>query len=72
MTHEELKAIRRSLGLSAEQFAQAVGAGSGRTVRRWEADEREIPGPLARLLQALDEVRGMRAWLLRQGSNGTG
>lgn len=51
MTAVELKAARRTLGLSAEGFARAVGVESGRTVRRWEAGERDIPGPVVALLR---------------------
>lgn len=51
MTPAGLKAARRALGLSAEGFARAVGVESGRTVRRWEAGERDIPGPVLHLLR---------------------
>ena len=50
MTPAELKAARQALGLSAEGFAQAVRVESGRTVRRWESGERDIPGPVLALL----------------------
>lgn len=53
MTGEELKSARKSLGLTAEGFAQLVQVQSGRTVRRWEAEEREIPGPVIVLAKAL-------------------
>lgn len=46
MTPAELKSARRALGLSAEGFARVVGVESGRTVRRWEAGDRDIPGPV--------------------------
>lgn len=42
---------RQALGLSAEGFARAVRVESGRTVRRWEAGERDIPGPIITLLE---------------------
>jgi hypothetical protein len=57
----QLKAARHSLGLSAEAFARLIRVGSGRTVRRWEAGEREIracagftedPGARVRLLSS--------------------
>ncbi len=59
MTPSELKSIRLALGLSAEGFAHLVRVQGGRTVRRWEAGERDIPGPvivLAQLLQNHPEV----------------
>lgn len=37
MTPSELKQSRKSLGLSAQGFANAFGIASGRTVRKWEA-----------------------------------
>jgi DNA-binding transcriptional regulator YiaG len=46
MTPAQLKSARQALGLSAEGFARAVGVESGRTVRRWEAGDRDIPGPV--------------------------
>ena len=51
MSPSELKSARHILGLSAEGFARAVGVESGRTVRRWEAGERDIPGPVVVLLE---------------------
>lgn len=46
MTPAELKSIRQSLGLSAEAFAKLVRVATGRTVRRWESGEQDIPGPV--------------------------
>jgi len=46
MTPTELKQARHRLGLSAGAFARAVGVSDGRTVRRWEAGDRDIPGPV--------------------------
>lgn len=43
-TPGELRAARSALGLSAEDLARMVGVEDGRTVRRWEAGERELPG----------------------------
>jgi transcriptional regulator with XRE-family HTH domain len=51
MTRAQLKKARHALGLSAEGFARLVGVKSGRTVRRWESGEREIPGPVTTFLQ---------------------
>lgn len=50
MTGEELKAARLALGLSQEEFAQLVRVSSGRTVRKWEDGERQIPGPVTVLV----------------------
>jgi len=53
MTPQELKTARRELGLSASGLAKLLGVGSGRTVRRREAGDREIPGPVIRLIKLL-------------------
>lgn len=53
MTPADLRAARQSLGLSAEGFARIVGVESGRTVRRWEAGDRDIPGPVKVLTHLL-------------------
>lgn len=56
----ELRSARAALGLGADGFARPVGVGSGRTVRRWQAGERDIRGPVRVLAQALVESR--KAW----------
>jgi transcriptional regulator with XRE-family HTH domain len=58
----ELRSARTTLGLSAEGFARLVGVESGRTVRRWEAGERDIPGPVRVLTEALMESRAVRRY----------
>lgn len=60
MTPDELRSIRHSLGLSAEAFAQLVKVESGRTVRRWESADRDIPGPVVVLATALSESQSVR------------
>ena len=48
----ELRYIRHELGLTQSKFGEQMGV-YGRTIRKWENSEREIPGPaivLARLL----------------------
>lgn len=50
MTPYDLRQARHALGLSAEGFARAVGVRSGRTVRKWEAGDRDIPGPVIKLV----------------------
>ncbi len=54
MTPSELKKRRHALGLSAEGFARLTGAASGRTVRRWEAGDNDIPRSTLQLLRLLD------------------
>ena len=44
--------LRKDAG-HTEAFARLCGVSSGRTVRRWESGEREIQGPVVRLIEAL-------------------
>lgn len=53
VTPDELRDARAALGLSAEGFARLTQVQSGRTVRKWEAGERDIPGPVAVLVGVL-------------------
>lgn len=62
MTPAELKAARHALGLSAEGFATLVNVQGGRTVRKWEAGDRDIPGPVTVLTTALMESRDVRRY----------
>lgn len=55
MTPAELKSARHALGLSAEGFARLVRVESGRTIRRWEAGERDIPGPVTLVVELLQQ-----------------
>jgi len=45
MTPQEFKEARQTLGLSAKGMAKALMVSSGRTIRRWESGQRDIPGP---------------------------
>lgn len=45
MTPAEFKAARKALGLSANAMAEALKVSDGRTIRRWESGQRDIPGP---------------------------
>ena len=64
MTPNELKAARHALGLSAEGFARLVRVESGRTVRRWESGERDIPGPVIVLVELVQTCPQARERLL--------
>ena len=69
MTPAQLKKARHALGLSAEGFARLVGVKSGRTVRRWESGEREIPGPVMKLTEHyyFEEMRNLRRRVAARG-----
>ena len=56
MTATQFKQARLRLGLSQSQMAEALGVEGehgGRTVRRWEAGERSVPGSVAKLIAIL-------------------
>jgi transcriptional regulator with XRE-family HTH domain len=65
-TPDELKAARRALGLSAEGLASMVRMGDGRTVRRWESGDGEIPGAVTVVLETAMDFMRQRDDLSRQ------
>jgi DNA-binding transcriptional regulator YiaG len=53
MTPDEIRAIRKRFGLTAQDFGILIGfkdGGAGRTVRRLEAGDIEVSGTLEKLL----------------------
>ena len=52
MTPEDLKRIRRQLGLTQKELAEKLGV-TLVTVGRWEAGMRKISEPVARLVQRI-------------------
>jgi hypothetical protein len=66
-TPDELKAARRVLGLSADDLATMVlRMGDGRTVRRWETGDSEIPGPVIVVLETAMDFLSQREAISRQ------
>jgi len=55
MTGEELRTIRHQLGLSQRKFAEELGL-HWNTVARFERDEANISGPVAKLARLLLEL----------------
>ena len=53
-TAEEIKNVRKKLGLTQKEFAELLGS-SKSTVERWETSASHIRGPLVLLLQFLDK-----------------
>lgn len=53
MKPDELQKAHRKLGLSANGAAKFFRVADGRTVRRWWSGERDIPGPVIVLTDAL-------------------
>ena len=60
MTPPELRDAHRRLGLSANGAARLFRVSEGRTVRRWWSGERDTPGPVIVLTQALLESGAVR------------
>lgn len=54
MDKSEFRAARKALGWSTARTARELRLGetSGRTVRRWEAGEYPVPGPVAVAMEA--------------------
>lgn len=77
-TGEAMKAARHALGFSADALARMVRVEDGRTVRRWEAGDREIPGPVIVLMEtamgylAEKAVIAKQLEMLRSGKMKTG
>ena len=59
MEPSDLRLLRRAAGLSQQALADLMnlGAGGGRTVRRWEAGEVAISGPVAIAVKSVLEQR---------------
>lgn len=53
MTPAEFRSIRVQLGLSQSGLARLFRVQSDRTIRKWEAGERDIPGPAQVLIRLL-------------------
>jgi DNA-binding transcriptional regulator YiaG len=52
----ELRSIREKLGLTQTQLAEEIGVHRV-TVAKWEAGDRSIPEPVARLVQRIRDER---------------
>lgn len=57
MTPAQLRAIRKRAGLTQGQLAKFLRLADSRTIRRYEAGTREISGPVALLMEMLDDGR---------------
>ncbi len=54
MTPDKFKAIRTTLGLTQAQMALALRLNGSRAVRAYELGEREIGGPVSKLMDIFD------------------
>ena len=60
---DTFRRARIGTGLSHDGFAELVGVADGRTVRRWEAGEKDIPGSVWLVLELLYEIPEARKYL---------
>lgn len=62
-TAQEIKRVRKMLGLTQREFASLIGC-SKPTIERWETSEKKITGPIVLLLKMLERqpeyVEGIR------------
>jgi DNA-binding transcriptional regulator YiaG len=55
MTPVEFKYARKALGLSQNAMAEALGLKTSRAIRQFESGDREVSGPVAKLVSILME-----------------
>lgn len=53
MTAKEFRAIREAARLTQAALAEYLGVSGFRTVQRYEAGDRKIPGPVEKLMRLL-------------------
>lgn len=59
MTPAEIRSTRQRLGMTQGAAARLVGV-DGRTWRRWEAGDQNMPEPVARLLCLVERLPTVR------------
>ncbi len=57
MTPAEFKSIRQRAGLTQSRLAALLRISDGRAVRRWEAGDRQVSGPVSILMEMLRDGR---------------
>jgi hypothetical protein len=62
---EALKAARHALDLSADGLARMLRVDDGRSIRRWEAGDSAIPGPVTVVLETAMNYLAKRAMIAR-------
>lgn len=55
MTPAQFKDARKTLGLSQNDMAEALGLKTSRAIRQFESGDREVSGPVAKLIAMLLE-----------------
>jgi len=54
MDGAKLRDVRTRANFTQDELAQYLRVGSARTVRKWEAGERPIPGPVEALIEHME------------------
>jgi DNA-binding transcriptional regulator YiaG len=67
MSGARFREIREELGLSGDAMARFLRLQGGRTVRKWEAEDRTVPGPVAVLMEALSQSAAVRRYFALPG-----
>ncbi len=62
ITPKQLIDARREFGMSTTQFADWIKVADARTVRRWEDETRDIPGPVGVLVMTALECKAARRY----------
>lgn len=57
MSPTQFKDARKALGLSQNAMASALGLKTSRAIRQFESGERDVSGPVAKLVDMLLERR---------------
>ena len=53
MTPADFRNVRKALGLSQNAMAEALGLKTSRAIRQFESGERQVSGPVAKLMDYL-------------------
>ena len=59
MNPTDFRNARKALGLSQKEMASALGLKTSRAIRQFESGERQVSGPVAKLMGMLLENRAV-------------
>lgn len=66
---KQLRKARLGIGLSQAKLAEKLGLADGRTIRKWEAEDRDIPQAQAGILDMM--AGGYPEWLICTSPDGS-
>jgi transcriptional regulator with XRE-family HTH domain len=68
VTGARLRAVREELSLSTKSLERALGLRSeGRSIRRWEAEDQAIPGPIQLIVELAELYPAVGDILVKKG-----